>query len=93
MERAARLDGMLPDTPIFIFTEGYEPTFFTSFFTWDPSKINVSINGSLLLLTILEFCLFLHRKTFQMHELFFRMEINPNYYALGHPKIINNLQV
>ncbi|XP_024360709.1 villin-2 isoform X1 [Physcomitrium patens] len=42
IERAARLDGMLPDTPIFIITEGNEPTFFTSFFSWDTSKVNVN---------------------------------------------------
>ncbi|KAG0607331.1 hypothetical protein M758_8G020200 [Ceratodon purpureus] len=42
VERVARLDGRLPDIPVFIFTEGNEPTFFTSFFSWDPSKVNVN---------------------------------------------------
>ena len=46
VERVARLDGRLPDIPVFIFTEGNEPTFFTSFFSWDPSKVNVSVIDS-----------------------------------------------
>lgn len=43
VERAARFDGVQPETPIFIVPEGNEPTFFTTFFSWDPSKVNVSI--------------------------------------------------
>ena len=43
IERAARLDGIHPDTPIYVVTEGNEPAFFTTFFSWDPSKVNVSI--------------------------------------------------
>lgn len=41
LERAEKLDGAQPDTPIFILAEGYEPIFFTSFFSWDSSKVNV----------------------------------------------------
>ncbi|KAG0601882.1 hypothetical protein M758_11G145100 [Ceratodon purpureus] len=42
VERAARLDGLQPETPIFIVTEGNEPAFFTTFFSWDPTKVNVN---------------------------------------------------
>ncbi|XP_024402888.1 villin-3 isoform X1 [Physcomitrium patens] len=42
LERAEKLDGAQPDTPIFILAEGYEPIFFTSFFSWDSSKVNVN---------------------------------------------------
>lgn len=41
-ERVARLDGRMSETPIFIISEGNEPTFFTGFFQWDPSKVNVN---------------------------------------------------
>jgi len=41
-ERVARLDARLPETPIFLFTEGNEPTFFTGFFKWDSNKVNVN---------------------------------------------------
>lgn len=29
------------ETPIYVVTEGHEPTFFTRFFEWDSSKANV----------------------------------------------------
>ncbi|XP_024403822.1 villin-3 isoform X2 [Physcomitrium patens] len=40
IERAARLDGILQDVPIFMITEGNEPMFFTTFFSWDSSKVH-----------------------------------------------------
>jgi len=42
IERAAGFDGISLETPVFIVPEGHEPVFFTAFFSWDPSKVNVN---------------------------------------------------
>ena len=42
MERAALLEGLLPDIPLYKVTEGNEPSFFTKFFAWDSAKAAVS---------------------------------------------------
>jgi hypothetical protein len=46
IERAAGFDGISLETPVFIVPEGHEPVFFTAFFSWDPSKVNVSVHPS-----------------------------------------------
>lgn len=35
-------DGVSQETPIFRIPEGFEPTFFTAFFEWNPAKASVS---------------------------------------------------
>ena len=43
MERAALLEGLSPDTPLYKVAEGNEPSFFTRFFAWDAAKAVVCI--------------------------------------------------
>lgn len=41
IEMAASLDGMSPNVPLYKVTEGNEPRFFTTYFSWDLAKANV----------------------------------------------------
>ncbi|XP_075109954.1 villin-2 [Nicotiana tabacum] len=38
IEIAASLEGLSPNVPLYKVTEGNEPCFFTTFFSWDPAK-------------------------------------------------------
>ncbi|TMW98663.1 hypothetical protein EJD97_003653 [Solanum chilense] len=38
IEMAACLEGLSPNVPLYKVTEGNEPCFFTTFFSWDPAK-------------------------------------------------------
>ncbi|OIT28462.1 PREDICTED: villin-2-like [Nicotiana attenuata] len=38
IEMAASLEGLSPNVPLYKVTEGNEPCFFTTFFSWDPAK-------------------------------------------------------
>ena len=42
IECGALFDGLSLDTPLYIVTEGNEPSFFTRYFAWDDSKAVVS---------------------------------------------------
>lgn len=42
---AASLDGLSPCVPLYRVTEGNEPSFFTTFFSWDPAKANAQGNS------------------------------------------------
>lgn len=41
VEMAASLEGLDPNVPLYKVSEGNEPFFFTTYFTWDPAKANV----------------------------------------------------
>lgn len=41
IDLAAALEGLSPDVPLYKVTEGNEPCFFTSYFSWDGSKATV----------------------------------------------------
>ncbi|KAK9075856.1 hypothetical protein SSX86_004185 [Deinandra increscens subsp. villosa] len=45
IELAASLDGLSPCVPLYRTTEGNEPNFFTTFFSWDPAKAIVQGNS------------------------------------------------
>eukprot|EP01018_Ginkgo_biloba_P036884 Gb_31397 [translate_table: standard] len=45
MERAALLEGLSPDIPLYKVTEGNEPLFFTKFFSWDSAKASIQGNS------------------------------------------------
>lgn len=45
IQLAASLDGLSPCVPLYRVTEGNEPTFFTTFFSWDPAKANAHGNS------------------------------------------------
>ncbi|KAJ0560391.1 putative villin headpiece, villin/Gelsolin, ADF-H/Gelsolin-like domain superfamily [Helianthus annuus] len=45
VELAASLDGLSPCVPLYRVSEGNEPNFFTTFFSWDPAKANVQGNS------------------------------------------------
>ncbi|KAL4571682.1 hypothetical protein LXL04_018445 [Taraxacum kok-saghyz] len=45
IELAASLDGLSPFVPLYKITEGNEPSFFTTFFSWDPAKANAHGNS------------------------------------------------
>ncbi|KAH9293450.1 hypothetical protein KI387_041356 [Taxus chinensis] len=45
MDRAALLEGLSPDIPLYKVTEGNEPSFFTKYFAWDSSKAAVQGNS------------------------------------------------
>nr|XP_011468035.1 PREDICTED: villin-3-like [Fragaria vesca subsp. vesca] len=45
IEMAASLDGMSPNVPLYKVTEGNEPRFFTTYFSWDLAKANVQGNS------------------------------------------------
>lgn len=38
---AASLEGLAPKVPLYKVTEGNEPSFFTTYFSWDPTKAMV----------------------------------------------------
>lgn len=41
IDMAASLDGLSPNVPLYKVTEGNEPRFFTTYFSWDLAKANV----------------------------------------------------
>ncbi|XP_039047369.1 villin-2-like [Hibiscus syriacus] len=43
IDRAAGLDGLSPIVPLYKVTEGNEPCFFTTFFSWDPNRAIVCV--------------------------------------------------
>ncbi|XP_008786911.2 villin-2-like [Phoenix dactylifera] len=45
MELAAALEGLSPDVPLYKVTEGNEPCFFTTYFSWDGTKAIVQGNS------------------------------------------------
>ncbi|XP_063947000.1 villin-3 [Daucus carota subsp. sativus] len=45
IDMAVSLDELSPHVPFYKVTEGNEPCFFTSFFSWDPSKANAHGNS------------------------------------------------
>ncbi|KAF5804279.1 putative villin headpiece, villin/Gelsolin, ADF-H/Gelsolin-like domain superfamily [Helianthus annuus] len=45
IESAASLDGLSPSVPLYRVTEGNEPNFFTTFFSWDSAKANAHGNS------------------------------------------------
>ncbi|KAM5558783.1 villin-2 [Rosa sericea] len=45
IEMAASLDGLSPNVPLYKVTEGNEPRFFTTYFSWDLAKANVQGNS------------------------------------------------
>ncbi|KAJ6425796.1 hypothetical protein OIU84_026386 [Salix udensis] len=45
IEMAVSLDGLSPNVPLYKVTEGNEPSFFTSYFSWDPTKAAVQGNS------------------------------------------------
>lgn len=54
IERAALFEGLSLDTPLYIVTEGNEPSFFTRYFAWDSSKAVVQGNSFEKKLVILQ---------------------------------------
>ncbi|KZV27320.1 villin-3 [Dorcoceras hygrometricum] len=45
LDMAASLEGLSPNVPLYKVTEGNEPCFFTSYFSWDPAKASVHGNS------------------------------------------------
>ncbi|KAA8517109.1 hypothetical protein F0562_017402 [Nyssa sinensis] len=45
IEMAASLEGLSPSVPLYKITEGNEPCFFTTFFSWDPAKATAHGNS------------------------------------------------
>ncbi|XP_020539416.1 villin-3 isoform X2 [Jatropha curcas] len=45
IEMAASLDGLSPNVPLYKVTEGNEPSFFTTYFSWDTSKAMAAGNS------------------------------------------------
>ncbi|KVH94754.1 Gelsolin domain-containing protein [Cynara cardunculus var. scolymus] len=45
IELAASLEGLSPYVPLYRILEGSEPCFFTTYFSWDPTKATVSGNS------------------------------------------------
>lgn len=45
VEVAASLEGLSPNVPLYKITEGNEPCFFTTFFSWDPAKASAHGNS------------------------------------------------
>lgn len=45
LEKDILLENISPETPIFVITEGNEPSFFTRFFTWNSAKSTVCAIG------------------------------------------------
>ncbi|KAK3405559.1 hypothetical protein EUGRSUZ_K01802 [Eucalyptus grandis] len=45
IEMAASLENLAPTVPLYRVTEGNEPCFFTTYFSWDPAKANVQGNS------------------------------------------------
>lgn len=63
---ASSLDGLSPKVPLYKVTEGNEPCFFTTYFSWDPAKamvftkINLVLNSTcvfFLVQSVLQFSL------------------------------------
>ncbi|KAK2969183.1 hypothetical protein RJ640_025896, partial [Escallonia rubra] len=54
LEADIMAEGLSFDTPIYVVTEGYEPSFFTRFFEWDFSKANMLGNSFERKLAILQ---------------------------------------
>ncbi|KAL0339668.1 UNVERIFIED_CONTAM: Villin-3 [Sesamum radiatum] len=46
VDLAASLEGLAPNVPLYKVTEGNEPCFFTTYFSWDPAKASEKSNGS-----------------------------------------------
>lgn len=46
IDLAVSLEGLSSDVPIYVVIEGYEPCFFTTYFSWNSAKAIVSSNGS-----------------------------------------------
>ena len=49
IEMAVSLDGLSPNVPLYKVTEGNEPLFFTSYFSWDPTKAAVCTASALFI--------------------------------------------
>ncbi|GMI79643.1 villin 2 [Hibiscus trionum] len=45
IDRAACLDGLSPIVPLYKVTDGNEPCFFTTFFSWDPNRATMQGNS------------------------------------------------
>ncbi|GLT52033.1 hypothetical protein SLA2020_253960 [Shorea laevis] len=45
LETDILVEGLSLETPIYVIPEGHEPPFFTRFFEWDPSKMNMHGNS------------------------------------------------
>ncbi|OWM78939.1 hypothetical protein CDL15_Pgr003110 [Punica granatum] len=45
IDMASSLEGLAPNVPLYKVTEGNEPCFFTTYFTWDSAKANVQGNS------------------------------------------------
>ncbi|KAA8518168.1 hypothetical protein F0562_015642 [Nyssa sinensis] len=45
IEMASALEGLSPSVPLYKVTEGNEPSFFTTFFSWDPAKATAHGNS------------------------------------------------
>lgn len=52
LEMDVLVEGLSLEVPIYVVMEGYEPPFFTRFFSWDHSKANVSLLPSKLSIPI-----------------------------------------
>jgi len=50
IEMAVSLDGLSPFVPLYKVTEGNEPSFFTTYFLWDPIKATVCTESSIIYL-------------------------------------------
>ena len=53
IDMAVSLDGLSPYVPLYKVTEGNEPCFFTTFFSWDSSKATVCLASYAFMLFIL----------------------------------------
>ena len=51
IEMAVSLDGLSPSVPLYKVTEGNEPSFFTTYFSWDPIKATVCTESSIIYLS------------------------------------------
>jgi len=49
IEMAVSLDGLSPNVPLYKVTEGNEPSFFTTYFSWDPIKATVCTASALFI--------------------------------------------
>nr|XP_043611110.1 villin-3-like [Erigeron canadensis] len=53
IERAENLDGLCPRVPLYKVTDGNEPSFFTTYFSWEPAKTLIHGNAFQKKITIL----------------------------------------
>lgn len=44
IDLAGSLEGLSPKVPLYKITEGNEPCFFTTYFSWDATKATVSLS-------------------------------------------------